>query len=452
MDGLDIPRGDLYGSLNAWTEALAEYISYNVYLSSNYRIWSATNNIYFEAINPGSIPSNDLRLLASGSPVSATEVTYSEGEDEVRDTSVSMILKLFAFKEVRTDFLTNNFDFYELVKSWELEPLDDNTNTFFIEGGLRPYFSNDVVPDFDLSAITKNNNILLKYYLHYNEKSGDPPVETTTQSTDILYALNGGLKRKDYLDNTFLDDIITGTSAKFLTWYPTTKEITKQQQDFLHFISVDDGDTVIRLKVVATLIDGTTENKEVAISSNDLYDAYIIPVGYEYINSLNFSKEIVAYNVHIYLPDLMTNPVRSETRTFNIIDTPLLAKYFIFKNSLGVFESIMFNGEKTLSTEINKETSERILAFDDDETTNKKVVSHVTYTPSYKVYTGFKSQADLNHFIEFLKSEEVYEQMDDYWKPVYVNTKRVKLYGEQNFVESVAVEIMENSEKNYSNA
>jgi hypothetical protein len=28
----------------------------------------------------------------------------------------------------------------------------------------------------------------------------------------------------------------------------------------------------------------------------------------------------------------------------------------------------------------------------------------------------------------------------------------VKLYGEQNFVESVAVEIMENSEKNYSNA
>lgn len=449
-DGTEIPRGDLYASLNDWTAAICDYMNYNTFLITRYRIWSSANNIYFEGREAGSIGSSDLRLLASASPVDMTEVAYSEGEDEVSDLTVKMILKLFVFVEERTDFVSGTYDYFEHKKTIELEPLYDNTNLYFIEGGLLPYFSNEVLPSFSQAAVVKNDNVLLKYYLQYNESSGTPPEETETQKTDVLYALNGGFKRKDYLDYNFHDDVFNDSNPKFLTWVNTVKYITKEQLDYLHFINLE-GATIVTIVFRATFADNTTEIKNVSIGSPVGYGCYIIPVNFGYITSLSYSQEVVSLEIFV---SFVTGSgiTLSETKGFKFIQNkPLMAKYFLFKNSLGVFESIMFTGEKVLSNEIDKQTADRILSYDDVITTHQKITANVTWANSYKIYTGFKSQAELNRFVEFLKSEEVYEQTDTYWKPVFVNAKKVKLYGEQDFVESVAVEIVENSEKNYSN-
>lgn len=451
--GLQIPRADEYANVNDWVADIAEYMNKNETLFASYEVW-ATNNIISLAAREKGTPYELWKNIGgtlTAVIVAGDTTNRTTGVDEVRREQFKLRLSVYVFKEEITTYAPYVYDEYEKAKTYDLEPLDDKTATFFINGALQPFFNNDILPDFNLLAITKNNNLLLKYYFRYSEYYGDPPNQQATYQSAVYYALNGGIKHKDYLDFDFYGNIINnGANSKFLSWFPGKKELTKQQHDYLYYI-----DTVgvlgFRLYVEAVLIDGTTETIFVMVSSNSSKDCYIIPVGYNYISSLGFTQEVVSYTVYLRQEE---NPRQylTETKQYKIIPTPLRAKYFIFKNSLGVFESILFTGEKTIGALIDKQESEKIIGHDDLATTHQTITSSSNFTDTAVVQTGFKNQAELAYFIEFLKSKEVYEQTDTYYRPVSIDLKKVELYKLQEFVSSVKFNINYNTEQNYSDA
>ncbi|MCO6499731.1 MAG: hypothetical protein J5I47_05065 [Vicingus serpentipes] len=447
--GLEIPRKEDYGSTVDYAAAVAEYLLKNEILNNNFYVWSQSFGVNLVAKIAGE--DYDVSTGVSGT-LNVTTSSPVAGVDEVRNSDVKIVIGVYVFEEVVT-IGGDDLDHYEKVKTIELEPLDNSKATFYLQNTLLPYFIERIIPSFNQNSITASSDFLLKFYYRYAERS-ETSSASATQS-DIMYAVNGGLNRKDFEENSFYDDLITGASSKFLTWHPTTKYLTKQQHDYLYFIRTTTSHA-IAVRYVATLTDGTTETIDITSIVTVAYDGVIIPVGYNYVNGLAFTKDVVAYDVQVFqklVPSGTIGDSLSEVRTYKIIDnTPLLAKYYLFKNSLSAYESICFTGERTTTTEIDKKVSTRSLTNDDDHTVNEDIVSNVQYRYIKKFATGYQTEDQRNFLLEFLKSEDIYEQTADHYKPVTLKSVKSIINVEQEFISSSPIEITDNNEKNYSNA
>lgn len=444
--GIQIPAGAAYGSISDWLDDVVIYLQKNELLFTDFRIWHVGDFLKIEAYLEG----EDYTLTFTTSDLDWSVDWFNDGVDEVREENFKFVVGVHVYQGVLGDFESQNFDYYKKVKTFEIEPLSDQTGVVLINEAIKPYFKLMELPTFNLAIMAKNYNLLLKYFYRYSEKFGVPAATKSTTTSDIKYALNGGITRADYKTATFWS-LITGTTAKFLTWHPKTKYITKQQHDYLYFIQTyaTTPDTYVRF--VGIKENGSSATVDVNIFYGSQYDVHVIPVHHNYVKTL-FSSDMLSYTVQVITKSPGVT-IRSEKRTFNIIqNTPLTAKYYLFKNGLGVFESIMFDGEKTKGVEVDKITAERILQHTDAKTVNNQIVSNVQHTISNKMYTGFKSKDELDAFIDFIRSKEVFEQTATYYKPVSVDTKNTTLYSESDNISSASINIPDNPETNYSNA
>jgi hypothetical protein len=448
--GNQIPQADGYATKELWVADVAIWLRKNETLFAAYHIWSSTNNIFFAAHEKN--PDYDLRAeTPPGTALNVTNGPQTAGVSEIKNENYTLILSVYVYNQEIDTYAPYLYDEFIKAKTYELEPLADSTADFYIESAIQPYFPNDVLPDWNQSGMVVTTDLLKKFYYRYSEKYGTPAIQKSTVESSVIYALNGGINILDFNTKSFYSDILlSGFSYKFLTWHPLTKKLTKEQHDYLYFIDITEP-TFATLRYAAKLVDGTNENIDVTFTPTNQYDVHIIPVGYNYVNGLAFTKDVVSYNVDI--ARLSHGIPISEKRSFTIIEeTPLLAKYYLFKNSLGAYQSIMFDGEQIKGIAVDKLSANKILNFDDDETINENVVAITQFNISNKVYTGFKTQADLDIFMEFLVSKSVLEQTDTYYKPVIVDAQKVTLYKKQEFIASAAVVIIDNTENNYSNA
>ena len=245
--------------------------------------------------------------------------------------------------------------------------------------------------------------------------------------------------------------LLITNDAKFLTWAPTIKYITKQQKDFLYFIQTFAAVTTLVFRVVGTKEDNTKATVDMGtFMGNTQYLVHMIQVDYDYIKSL-FGVDLKSYTVQM-VDKTSGVVVKSEKRTFNIIpNTPLTAKYFLFKNSFGVYESFCFTGETVKGIQVDKLSTDKILQYSEGKEVNEVVYGSTSFNIKRDIYTGFKTKNELDSFIDFLKGSDYLEQTGTYFKPVSIDVKNVTLYSEGDNVSSVKITILDNTEKNYSN-
>lgn len=448
--GTQFESGSLYGTISEWLVEVASWLSKNEALNDDFYVYSSGDHLYFSSYEQ----SADYTLTFTTSDFDWSVDDDNDGVDEVRSPNFSLTLSLHIFIEERLDYLSNNYDYYEKVKTWEVVPLDDSTAQFNIDSVLRSYFPDPQLPTFGSTSFEKDTSILLRYHIRYAEKFGTPPERASGSPVADKYALNGGMNRRDFEDEDFYSDLITGSSARFLTFSPNEKRVLKDQHDYLYLIQTFVAQyPQLYVRYTAVKEDGTSDTSDVNFSNLDaLYDVHIIPVGHNYVSTL-FSSDLKSYTVSLIEKTGATS-VLSEVKNYKVVRyTPLNAKYYLYRNSLGAFESIWFTGEAITGVAIDRSLAKRILRLEDGKEINENLIYQSSFTTSKKLYTGFKSTEELNAFIDFLNSEHVYEQSEDgYYKPVTVDTKKVQLYSDVDKINSASINIIDQTEKNYSDA
>lgn len=445
--GLQFPAGAAYASITLWIDAIITYLNKNELLSDNFRIWKNGNHLILES----KIKSASKTISFLTSDFDWSVAASNAGVDEVLEDNYSIVLSVHVHTGTGLDYNGDPYTKYEKIKTYEIAPLSDGTARLYIQEALKPYLRNTNPLSFSELGSYRNTGVLLKYYIRYSDKYGIPATQKSTIESDIYYALDGGITRKDY-SNTSINSILSGASAKFLTWHPTTKWITKKQYDYLYFIQNFNAVDYLYFRFVGTKLNGTTATVDVGtFMGNDKYYVHMIDVRYDYVKSL-FGEDLLSFTVQM-VDKTPTLKLLSEKRTFNIIqNTPLDAKYYLFKNSFGVYESICFTGKKTKGLKMDKLKTDKILQFSDNKTINEVVYGDRSFQITADIYTGFKTQAELDAFIDFCHGRDYLEQTATYFKPVDLDMNSITLYTDDDNVSSAKIKMIDNTEKNYSNA
>lgn len=261
--------------------------------------------------------------------------------------------------------------------------------------------------NWEQDEYTKFHDILKSFRLYAHEQSGIPSVNGSGEYSSLLYVLQGKLENfrqgeLNYLEKTFFN--LLQETQMFLTFAPSTKYIDIYQPEILYFLFAIQG--TYRLWCEETFSDGTTETAARDQFTATAFSIYEFQTSYKAIRS-NLNKKLVSYKVW-----LTTNndiPV-SEERTY-IIDYAYqnFARYFFFRNSLGVYECLRTTGKAIKSRDIQKDFIN--IPFDKNFTNLDRQERQLSADAklAYDMNSGFfvdKYWSD--YFQEFLISSDVY--------------------------------------------
>ncbi len=338
-------------------------------------------------------------------PVTATQTAGDDAESP-------NLYKLITKVEVDNEFITEHALPVSPDASEENYPplwiknnigyADINLNDILLTE-LRGHFS------LNLDSQTKHvlHNILKMFRLYSFEQSGIPPTKSSGLFSDYYYALQGKLEdfrqgELNYFEKNFAE--LLSESQMFLSFAPLVKLTDIYAPERFYFLFRASG--TYRLWCTETYTDGSTytaQRDQLIASGISLYE---FDCSYKGIRT-NQDKTLKEYK--IWLTNASDERI-SEERTF-IIDYTFYnnARYFYFKNSLGVYECIRFTAAAIKNLSISKEFinipyDKRFSNLDRQE---KQLISADEI--SYEINTGYfydKYWAD--YFQQFLKSDDVY--------------------------------------------
>lgn len=321
---------------------------------------------------------------------------------------------------------------YTTTLTAKLTPDVDDNAVFELQDGLADFFP---FTDFnpyavvDMQLITDN---IVQAQFYKAESYGEPQVDQTSTLVDTFKVLNGGLP-KQITDNFFAD--ILPVTKQFLTWAPNRKRVTQTQPELLHFYVYDEAITELNLIVKLYFTDGTNSTHTIDTVSGVLEEQiYRMPGGYTQLGLSALAASKVVKKYEIWLTD-QADVIVSEVRTFAMeyLDTPE-NRFWLFTNSLGVFEIIRTEGKATESHEITRETSSNYLpngyALSLGEIQSRVLGSMETLDVS----TGYlDSKAEALWAKEILLSEKVFLLTTDDRIPYRITTRSYTPYQDKNF-------------------
>lgn len=190
---------------------------------------------------------------------------------------------------------------------------------------------------------------------------------------------------------------------KFLTNQPMTKYVTREQPEFLYFLTaLSDEETPLThtLTVTATLSDGSTGTITKTYSAAR-GNVQIIPVGFKQLGVDTLEGgvlEVLSYTVRLNM-----GTGYSETRTFIIDydkqDWP--KRYILFQNRLGGMDTICCRGKAGITT--NYQRTERRIAeqYGVDRRTHRETNDEVLSQQQVELSIGWVEE-DVRYWLEEL--------------------------------------------------
>lgn len=243
---------------------------------------------------------------------------------------------------------------FEKTLSARLTPDVADNAVFELQDGAADFYP---LPDFNPALVTgislcTDNQVRAQFY--HTESYGDPPVLQELILSSTFRILNGGLPKK-YNGDFFGVDI--QTLKTFLTWHPGSKRVTMDQPELLHFYAYAGIETITqRVKVYFNDNTDTIVIKQANVPV--LQDRiYRIPAGYLQLElqNINPSKRIVKYDV--WLTD-QSNIIVADPFTYRVEEVPSSnSRFWMFTNSLGMWEIIRTEGRSTESIQVDRQVS-----------------------------------------------------------------------------------------------
>lgn len=370
-----------------------------------------------ESLKVIAVPGMELAANKIFRTVQANPANYEQGNYEL-------------YGELRVEKISGS-NTYERTLTSRLSPNVDDRVTFELQDGIADFFPLPTLDPFAISSVALTNDNQIRAQFYAAESYGDPATVQNLVLVSTFRVLNGGIPK--VFDIDFFNSFLPGTK-RFLTWHPGTKRIDPQQPELLHFFAYE-GITEIKLMIKVYFTDQTddtiTRSTTTGILQNRIYR---IPAGFMSlnINAVDPEKQVVKYDLWLedQNSDVIANPM-----TYVIEQVPRsTARYWMYTNSLGMWEIMRTEGKTSNVVNIEKETSTGYLQQGYSRTRGEIRSRVMGSTKGKEVSTGFfDSRAEQEWAQEILYSDKVFLLDQGLRIPYIINDGEFPLDEDQDY-------------------
>lgn len=350
--------------------------------------------------------------------IPANPANYSEGN-----------YQLYGEVRVETEPDSGTFD---KTLGFKLTPNADDEAIFELQDGVADFFP---LPDFNpylITAIEKITDNQVRAQFWTAEAYGDPQVTQSLTLSETFTVLRGGLPKQLNIDffNTYLP-----SSKAFLNWHPGKKRVDISQPELLHFYCYDAAITDLTQKVKVYFSDQTDQTvTKSSLSGITEGSIYRIPAGYSQLDlaSIDGTKQIVRYETWLEDQD---DSIVSEVKTYAVEQiTKPFTRYWMFTNSLGMWEIMRAEGKSVGGMSIDRERSTHYLQQGYDRTLGEIRNRVIGSEEAIEVSTGFFGSKEESLWAkEFLLSQKVLQLTTTERIPYNILTNDYRPYQDHDY-------------------
>ncbi len=383
----------------------------------------------------GGFPSIVMTSREKGASTNITPVTGSVVEVSLATTGVNQQLQTsFAIHlqfwlksgNVFKKILQNNLELDNPITGVTSKDIAEILHPHLVPG----FFNNDGSDRPLLTAITWQlcTNTLLEYYLKFGEYFGDTP-EVQKLITSPRYFVNiGSLDTTNALNQTLAGYLRQGANNKTLCLRQgsRTKKVQLEQPEFLYWINLTGSDIAIRLRIDIYYTDGDQSDFKVSPITALSWQKYYIGVGY---NALNINAALRGGKPCAYYTASVINAAGdriSAIYTYQIEDYREWPRYFIYRNSLGGFQTVYTWGKGQPETAFTKEVVKKQVSQAKAAVSGSQLETNIRLQTNTSVNTGYTTARDIKNLKDFFASEEKYLVENGRYIPVEITSDNLK--------------------------
>lgn len=450
-DGLEIPAYTSNFTLSQWVDVIVSYFNSNFDLFNDFTITSATllneHTVMFLARNTGSNYSLTFTIAESIDPGDLDELSNSAGTDRTLKENFKVLIQALI-----QNTLNSNVDYGINIAMYH--DVNDQGITYYIPNDLvKPELKSVFFRQWISSIpVRKNDYLLRRYYLRITEIFGNPAVSQKVVSSEIFSLINGSIPNwqlNQFSEITFQDWLNDG--LKFMTFSPETKKILPDQFEKLFFIyrtlfTIPD-DYRILLRVKLYFDDDTFVTIDQGTGVRNLITGEVLEIdcgygqlGMDAIMSSYPEKTLQKYAVWLVGKSVANvETVLSEVKTFEVdFENHEFKRQFIFRNSIGGFDTIYCIGRSDFENEYSKDT----LNFEQPLIPTETAISKKDHNISVNLYgnhtTGYFNKEHFDWIQDFFYSDQIYEIEGTLFKPCRITSSNIKLDDENEMMLSIS--------------
>ena len=419
-------------TLQEWGNLLVEGLRSNYHLISNYHIsgmYMGNYRITLESIKPKA----DYSLTLSDNTIAPLSV-------ESNRAGATPVMRE-NFKILGRVYLVNNPGELTFLAEEQLTP-DASGNAQFdfaqyllveIVDSSRFLFP-QVVSDFIFDRSDQIKRFVVQFCESY---TGLYHRLHITWSTDTYVTVGGidfaQMAKLSQEGSSFFD--MLPYNKDFLTWRPQSKKIWIRQPEMLHFLVWYDDTSWLALLIKITYSDNSTYTfTKYTYSPIHKYDIVEVVCTYAKLDLISLpqsqGKTIQKYEVFLVDDGVQV----SRTMEF-ILDRTVYPnqRFFIFRNSLGGYDSLRCTGETIKETDVDRFTVERIIPdFSVMDPPRRQILARETQ--KYTTNTGFITKLESEYLRDFFLSNEIYEFIENRLYPVLVLSTSLKVHKDNDYL------------------
>ncbi len=414
--GSEVSSAVVEPHLHLWIEMIAGEVAANYLIDRDFEVSYFEGSLILTSRKPG--PEYNLSHTFTGSI--SIQATSTEG---VLDEQ-----KLFYRIGVQCLLVVENgFD----LLAEEFLPVDGSGKATI---DIHDFFSDVLSSSFTLPEASNQRSIYHpemchSYVVRYFEQSGVPTVFGKISVTEPFYVLFGGLssiQEGRYLrqGTDFWSKLCY--NQYFLTWQPKTKWVDPWQVEKLYYL-VREEYPVIVMRVETYYQDGLSTNPVPKVIIENPVNMGV----YEFILTLDvlqpdaWDSEYIDY-YEAWIEDGQLNRI-SEVRRFRVAhETPPFLRHFLFRNSLGGWDTLRTTGKFQPSYEYDRSMALRIPELDSTDRSYRLTQTSVTEQQTFTANTGWLSMEEMDWVRDFCLSGEVYEIINRQLYPVVLTSKSAR--------------------------
>lgn len=380
-----------------------------------------------------------------------TLTAFFELTGSLADIPATLPMELSANKIFRTtqanaaNYAAGNYELYGELRvetepgssifsrtlTMRLSPNAADQATFELQDGIADFFPlADFNPfgSFQL-ALTDDNQVRAQFYTA--ESYGDPAILQALSLVDTFRVLNGGIPK--ILDIDFFGDYLP-QSRQFLTWHPGKKRVSTDQPELLHFYAYT-GISKLFYRIKVYFSDQTSISQLISETSNIQEGRiYRMPSGYTAlsVNGVNPEKKVIKYEVWLEDQDGFTVAL-----PFSYLVDPISppnGRYWMFTNSLGMWEIMRTEGKTTENMSVDRELSSGYLQQGYVRTRGELRIRIMGSSSELEVSSGYLSSKEEAEWTkEILLSEKVFLITPEQRTPYLILTDSFQVSRDQEY-------------------
>lgn len=394
----------------------------NSYFDITTDLVGANSDVYLTA----KIPETGYEFTFTSSVALITKSTTFPAQDRTYNPNFAIACQVYVEEEKGTGIFTK-------LPLMFVSPDTNGVALIDIADRLNSFMSIEL-PAWMASASWETDKTIKKYYCEFSEYYGDTPYHHAVLRDSERWVIKGGVSKRDYPSTNGLVGTWFFSQAKLLSWFPTSRKVTKGQHLYIGYAPYVIGISY-RPRIVVTWDDTTTTTHYPELTDPKTRgDLAIYPVGFDQLSlaALQPTKEAVSYTFCLVTGAGATEV--TEVRTYILDDENYLDRYFLFEGTLGgVFESLRCFGIAESEFDNEKITAFKPLAFGYTENDGEETVVSSRGRERIKVSTGaIASKVEVLSLKNFLLSRAVYLVDVDAYIPVVVDADSFKLFEDDN--------------------